>query len=592
MRGETQQLLRTTKFSENLWCCRPRRRERPHTTEYNGILFWKHLFSVAAAAAAAAVVATTLVGNAIISQVVAFSFVKRNLGDCGLRTQHCPDTGNAIDKVVRLSNHPFPSLIPRKALSSSMMTKDSNNDDDGKNENHDDAPVILLIGSCGLDRLLTVANYPTVDAKIRTIAYNEEGGGNSANTATTIGKLVGAGLFSSSGQKMRVEFLSKVGDDAVGQQLIDELNGSNVGTSLHLFRRGEVGSTTAFTTVIVSESEQTRTCIHTPGTCGELSIVDDVQSLSQEDINQIFRNVVHLHSDSRHTDVALWMAKEAKRRGGITVSCDCEKDRNTKALDELIELCDVLITNSNHLGEYLERLTREREVITGRQPLPEPTIAINTQEARGAESSSLDQRREHQRIETCVKSLAPSTYFARWQSQESFIGKEVVVTHGSMGALHYKTVEISTARDGSNTKPHNTIEIEMDETKILRVRQSFGDGEENSKVLYEIHQAGVLKNPKIVDTTGAGDAFIGGFILTSNTAFEKEQEEIMGGRVQLALEMGSFVGGCKLGGPGARSALPTERDIDLLGPNLTAAKASLRNLLGSFNDVKLYPNRY
>ena len=47
-----------------------------------------------------------------------------------------------------------------------------------------DAPVILLIGSCGLDRLLAVSSYPVADAKIRTNSYTEVGGGNAANTAS------------------------------------------------------------------------------------------------------------------------------------------------------------------------------------------------------------------------------------------------------------------------------------------------------------------------------------------------------------------------------------------------------------------------
>ena len=50
--------------------------------------------------------------------------------------------------------------------------------------NAKDAPVILLIGSCGLDRLLAVSSYPVADAKIRTNSYTEVGGGNAANTAS------------------------------------------------------------------------------------------------------------------------------------------------------------------------------------------------------------------------------------------------------------------------------------------------------------------------------------------------------------------------------------------------------------------------
>lgn len=37
--------------------------------------------------------------------------------------------------------------------------------------------VVLLVGSCGLDRLLTVTKYPNPDAKVRTTAYHEMGGG-------------------------------------------------------------------------------------------------------------------------------------------------------------------------------------------------------------------------------------------------------------------------------------------------------------------------------------------------------------------------------------------------------------------------------
>ncbi len=47
-----------------------------------------------------------------------------------------------------------------------------------------ESPVILVIGSCGLDRLLTVSSYPVADSKIRTTSYAEVGGGNAANTAS------------------------------------------------------------------------------------------------------------------------------------------------------------------------------------------------------------------------------------------------------------------------------------------------------------------------------------------------------------------------------------------------------------------------
>ncbi len=360
----------------------------------------------------------------------------------------------------------------------------------------------------------------------------------------------------------------------MGQNIIDELNESNVETSSLLFHRGDPGSTTAFTTVIVDEKEQTRTCIHTPGTCGELSL-EDVQSLSKDDVDKVFQNVIHLHSDARHTDVSLWMAKEAKSRG-ITVSCDCEKDRSTKSLDELIEVCDILFTNSNYLGDYLQRLTRERELATGRQPLACVQALSNCEKEQEATNDQL--------LHTYARSLTPSMYFSRWQ-QESAIGKEVVVTHGSMGALHFKqTASSKKSKDSTPSNSLNNIEVVLETPNEIYVKHMFDDGEDSFENVYEVHQVGILNDAPVVDTTGAGDAFIGGYILMSNMAFGEEDDKAIANKVQFALETGSFVGGRKVGGPGARTALPTGKEFDVLGSSAADAKASLQNLLSSFNN--------
>ena len=371
--------------------------------------------------------------------------------------------------------------------------------------------------------------------------------------------------------------LTKIGDDSVGRNIVEELRASGVETSSPLFRKGGPGTTTAFTTVIVDETAQTRTCIHTPGTCGELSPDGDAASLSATDLDEIFRNVVHLHSDSRHTDVALWLAREAKKRGGITVSCDCEKDRFTGALDDLLEVCDVLFTNSDCLRGYLDRLGSERGAATGKAPLPDPTVSI----LRNGETDETPPA-DHL-VDTHVRSLGPSTYFARWQRPLP-VGKSVVVTHGSMGALCYKLTESSSSSSSSSSEdqpPHNTIELVMDDRDdgndaVRSVRHSFGDGTETIDNLYEVHATGILKDAPVVDTTGAGDAFIGGYILaTTATA---------AAATPLALGTGSFVGGRKVGGPGARSGLPTGREFDeLVGRSHREAEAGLRNLLGPFH---------
>lgn len=465
---------------------------------------------------------------------------------------------------------PKSSFLCRTGMS--PPTNDGPSQDTAGESGNDDERVVLLIGSLGLDRLLTVPSYPGPDAKVRTTAYNEVGGGNSANTACAMGRLSTAGFLRRA--NVRIRLLSKVGGDAVGRQLVDELHASNVDTTSPLFLTGPPGSTTAFTTVIVSEQERTRTCIHTPGTSGELSLHD----AGAADLDGLFRNVVHLHSDSRHTDVSLFLAQEAKRRG-VPISCDAEKDRGTKALDELIQISDILFTNSDHLGGYLDRLSLEKETTADvtRQPLPEPIVTLTELAA-----AVLDR----ETVKACVQSLQPSAFFTRWYSQ---LEKEVVVTQGSMGSFHYKPLALVTAL--STDPPSNKVDIDVVEgddeaaTRVLSLHHSFSDGTVRCEATYRIHRSGVLQDVAIVDTTGAGDAFIGGYLM-SKIAFALEGNgpalDIATNTdlVQFGLELGSFVGGRKLEGPGARSALPTGCVVDTdLGKNLIDVRSSLRNKL-------------
>lgn len=474
----------------------------------------------------------------------------------------------------------YPSIrqdFNSKILWRVRMLSTTSRDAPNQNIRSENEKVVLLIGSLGLDRLLTVQTYPEADAKIRTISYTEVGGGNSANTASAMGKLATAGFMH--GTNVRIRLLTKVGADSVGRQLMDELNASNVDTDSPLFLVGPPGSTTAFTTVIVSQDEQTRTCIHTPGTSGELTL-QDAQSV---DLDDLFKDVVHLHSDARHTDVALFLAKQAKRRG-IPISCDVEKDRGTKALDELIQVCDVLFTNSNHLGAYLNRLSSEMEMTDrSRQPLPEPEVSLTKMAAAVL---------EHDSVTACIRSLQPSAYFTRWYSQSE---KEVVVTQGSMGSLHYRPLDMSSTP--STDFPSNSIEIDVvqgdddSNVPVVSLRHAFCDGTVRCETNYRILQSGVLQDLNIVDTTGAGDAFIGGYLI-SKIAIIDEAAPTQPVRAadsniaQFGLELGSFVGGRKLEGPGARSALPTGGMVDLeLGKDLMTVRSNLRKKIGHFNGM-------
>jgi sugar/nucleoside kinase (ribokinase family) len=265
--------------------------------------------------------------------------------------------------------------------------------------------VVLVIGACALDRLLTVATYPSADSKVPTTSYHERGGGNAANTAAAMGFLKDASFLSD--KKIRIRLLTKVGDDAVGRQLREELEDSGVDTSSPLFQMAH-NTCTSFGTIIVEQENHTRTCLFTSGSCGQLTL----EETEVVDVDNLFKNVVWVHSDSRHTAVSLWLARHAKTRD-IPVSCDSEKDRKTKDLDQLLEICDVLFTNSGYMAPYLDRLEWEYSEFSKRPALVDPKIRVE------GGSLKLDT------IDMYCKSLTPSIFYDRWHDP---FGKEVIVT--------------------------------------------------------------------------------------------------------------------------------------------------------------------
>ncbi len=76
---------------------------------------------------------------------------------------------------------------------------------------------ILVIGSSNIDHVVHVAHMPTCGETIIGGSYQQNFGGKGANQAYACGKLGGS-----------VRFLSAVGDDALGKQMIEHLGDVNV----------------------------------------------------------------------------------------------------------------------------------------------------------------------------------------------------------------------------------------------------------------------------------------------------------------------------------------------------------------------------
>jgi sugar/nucleoside kinase (ribokinase family) len=412
-----------------------------------------------------------------------------------------------------------------------------------------DEQVILLIGACGLDRLLTVTTFPNADSKIRTEAYHEVGGGNAANTASAIALLKSASFLSQ--HNLVVKLMTKVGDDYIGKQVVRQLQDTGVDLSSPLFQYAGQGTTTGFTTIIVSDRESTRTCIHTPGTCGELTLLD----LKQLNLDQIFQNVIHLHSDLRHAEVALELAREARRRG-LTVSVDAEKDRNNHFQHELQQLSTTLFTNSEQLEEYFEKYGRRLEQIQKRPGLrTSPTKIVCSSHFSVSPAT-------REALASCIR---PSLFYLHWFGDQQR-NKEVIITRGSMGALKITPESFSDPLE----------EEKGDITTVIHVAEGGEFTVARSATRFLVNSTGVLKEVNIVDTTGAGDGFIGAYL----ACMVAEKTDI-----DLAMTLGAWVGGKKCEGPGARTALPTGDQVDReLGTTVREIKSRLSKLLCPFGE--------
>ena len=426
-----------------------------------------------------------------------------------------------------------------------------------------DDKVILVIGACGMDRLLSVSQYPSPDAKVRTTVYHEVGGGNAANTATAMARLSQASLFQSQ-YPYRVKLCTKIGNDYVGRQIMADLESEGMDLSSPLFQVGREGSTTAFTTIVVSEQEHTRTCIHTPGTCGELTLED----LQRVDLDDVFQNVVLLHTDARHTNVALALAREAQTRG-ILVSLDVEKDRNSPALDALLEVASIVLTNADQLEDYLSKLTRDMEDAREISPLV-PVSVCHDDSVDKVDADLL------------AHLIRPSAFFTRWYNQ---IGKEVVITRGNQGSAFVRcdSIQIKEEQKRQTIMPVNQVSISVYDNVLTHAsaEQIFSDvNDENEDVLctarYHLETTGVLSDVDIVDTTGCGDAFFGAFLVAKLHPMFKDKP-------RLALSFASWVAGRKLRGPGARTAIPRAHEVDEeLGMDAEQFQRSLQLLVGGF----------
>lgn len=192
--------------------------------------------------------------------------------------------------------------------------------------------IILGCGAVVLDLLAAVDAYPKPDDKIRSTTLKTQGGGNAGNALTCAARL---------GLQPRI--ISKIADDAQGKSILEEFKADGVDTSfLVVSKEGN----SPMTYVIVDNETKTRTCIHTPG--NPPMVPDD---LSQSSLLSALNGARLFFSDIRLHETALVIAHEATRRN-IPILIDAEKKR--EGLDELLALADYVVCSAKFPQAWTE----------------------------------------------------------------------------------------------------------------------------------------------------------------------------------------------------------------------------------------------
>ncbi|XP_050251983.1 uncharacterized protein LOC126698649 [Quercus robur] len=216
--------------------------------------------------------------------------------------------------------------------------------------------IVVGCGGASVDFLAAVATYPKPDDKIRSTSLKVQGGGNAGNALTCAARL---------GLKPRL--ISKIADDTQGRDILDEFVADGVDTSFLVV--SEQGNS-PFTYVIVDNQTKTRTCIHTAG--NPPMVPDD---LSRENLLSALDGARIAYFDGRLPETALVIAQEAVHKS-IPILIDAERKR--EGLDDLLKLADYLICSAKFPKAWTEAPSLPSALVSILLRLPNINFVIVT----------------------------------------------------------------------------------------------------------------------------------------------------------------------------------------------------------------------
>ena len=415
------------------------------------------------------------------------------------------------------------SVVTRSSLGSHVMVHSSNT-------------VVVGMGSVGMDFLASVASFPRPDDKMRTEDLEMQGGGNCGNALTATARL---------GSHLRPRVVSKIGCDSAGDAIIAEFDKDGVNTE-YLIRSGK----SPFTYIIVDRETHTRTCIHTPGE------VLAPEEMTPGMVDDILRDASIVYFDGRLAEAAVILAKEARERG-IPVLVEAERLR--PGLDVLLEQADCVITSAHFPHQWTGKENVSDAMVEILGSLPHASWISTTLGSRGALLLEKTENAGEPGVSCDVDEL-----FAR-AGEEAPENLPYVV-------LSDTGVRIS-ARPYAVSEPFRVVKCGDTDAQSERLRQEAADkaalmnADAGSGSSYTSHsgssrysggdyvmtaiQAANIPQHCIVDTTGAGDAFIGSMLFSIASGIPPVHGAVLG----------CLVAAVKCTQLGARPGLPYIQDI-------------------------------
>lgn len=349
--------------------------------------------------------------------------------------------------------------------------------------------TVLGFGFSGVDYIATVGKYPLPDEKIRTLSLSLTGGGNCGNTMSTIG-ILGSSLFNNNDINIRSKIITKIADDSNGNFVKKGLKDNCIDINDIIVSPSP--SETGFVYVIVDSETKTRTCL---ATLPNAEITDD--ELSSKLKNDVLKDVSLIHFDSRHTQAAAKLASIANSLS-IPMSIDLEKDR-PPYLRKLLPYCNIVFTNENAVQKLFDNVNNVN--MSG-------TIKIIDDD--NTDDAIMEEKELIRRVSLMAYSFSTNNIIdSKVHTVISTLGSTGSILIRKKNIVHSNTLLSSKSDDNEI----NDLKIQLAKCKISTKHYEYYP--DNETDVYEILTCSCVKldQNEVIDTTGAGDSYIGGFLV-------------------------------------------------------------------------------